>query len=93
MKKLDSYLKKKNIYKATVIDDKSILFLFGNIIKEEYGKKGSQSLTGKYIKDKKIFVKAENSNWANEFLINKAAIIRKMNNDLGGSEIKDIVLE
>ena len=93
MKKLASFLKRKNIYKAVIIDDKSIFYLFGSIIKEEYGKKGVQNLTADYFKDKKIFVKAENSNWANELWLNKNIIIKRMNMELGANEIEDIVLK
>lgn len=93
MKKLGSLLKKTVIVqnsKPVAIDEKSLFFIFKTVIKEEYGKQGAEQLQPHFWKDKKLFIKAGNSNWANEVWLNKEQIVRKINKEIGWDEVADL---
>lgn len=90
MKKLGEFIVKKNIHKRRIIDEKSILYLYEKTIKEEYGKQGAQHLKASGYGNKKIFIKATNSNLANDLWLNKKYILQTINRELGGEEIEDI---
>ncbi len=90
MKKIGILIKQKEKSPSLSLDDKTIFFLFGKIIKEEYGSKGSKNLKPDFFKNGKIFVKSESSVFANELLLNKNEIIRKINQEIGNKEIQDI---
>ncbi len=72
------------------LDDKTVFYLFGKIIKQEYGNQGFKNLKPNFFKNKRLFIKSESSVFANELLLNKNEIIRKMNNEIGSQEILDL---
>ena len=74
----------------TSIDKNTVFYVFSEIIKEEYGKKGRSNVEPTFYKEGKIFIKINNSIWANEIWFNKEEIIRKVNQKLGDDEIKEI---
>ncbi len=90
MKKIGYFLKKKELVQNAPLDDKSVFYIFDKIIKEEYGNRGVENIKASYFKDKKIFIKAENSNWANEIWLNREGIISKINKELGSNEISEL---
>ncbi len=73
-------------------DEKSIFFAFKKIIKEEYGKIGEFHFSPQLLKNKKLFVKSDNSAWAGDLWINRGEIIRKINQELGSEEVEEIKL-
>lgn len=90
MKKIGILIKQKEKGPKLSLDDKTVFFLFGKIIKEEYGSQGSKNLKPNFFKNGKIFVKSESSIFASELLLNKNEIIRKINQEIGNKEIQDI---
>ena len=90
MKRIGNILRSKIISKKTPIDEKSLFYIFKKIIREEYGNKGVENLKPEIFKNKKIFIKAMNSNWANEVWINRANLVKKINTEIGSDEITDI---
>lgn len=93
MKKIGDFLKKKELAKKMPLDDKSIFYIFDKIIKQEYGNRGIENLKAAYFKEKKLFIKAENSNWASEVWLNRNNLIDMMNSELGSDEIGEISLK
>lgn len=79
--------------KPKIWDEKSIFYAFKRVIADEYGKKGAQILTPRFIKNKKLFIASQSSNWANEIWINRHEIIRKLNQELDSEEIAEIKME
>ena len=92
MKNIGSLLKKKEFSQKIPLDDKSIFFVFSKIIKNEYGNRGIENLKADYFKNGKLFIKTENSNWANEIWLNREDIIAKINRELGTNEIRELSL-
>lgn len=80
---------KEKVPKAA-LSDKDIFYLFERIIKQEYGNQGTKNLKPNFFKNGKIFVKSESSVFANELLLNKNEIIKKLNQEIGKNEIFDL---
>lgn len=94
MKELSKLLSlRKREFKQTVWDDKSIFFAFRRIIKEEYGSQGEKNLVPTFLKNKKLFIKAGSSNWANELYGNRSAIIEKINSEINSYQVDEIKLD
>lgn len=93
MKSLSSLLNKKKINRKIVLDDKTVFFLFKKIIKEEFGNVGIEKLIPNYFAHGIIFIHSESSAWAAELEMQKAKIIRKINQEIGSSQIKNIKLK
>jgi hypothetical protein len=94
MKALSSLIKKrdKKIIKNVFLDDKTIFFIFGKIIKKEYGQTGSVRICPDYFKSGKLFVRTHSSAWASEIFLDREKIIKQMNKEFGKKEISDIVV-
>lgn len=90
MKSLKDLLKKQKIRKSLAIDDKTVFYIFGKVIKEEFGNVGANNFTARHFSNKTIFVQTESSNWASELWLNKKKIVDKMNKELGEDAIKEI---
>jgi len=90
MKSLQSLLVKRKIEKKTELDDKTVFYVFKKIIKEEFGNIGIEKLQPDYYSAGKLFIKSESSAWLSELWMNKEKIIRKINQEIGQEEIKDI---
>lgn len=92
MKDLKQLLKKKTVGARSTLDEKSILFVFRQVVQSEYGKQGAQNIEPLYLRDKTIGIKAASSHWASELRLNKGQIVRKINERLGGEEIIDLAM-
>jgi len=92
MRLLKSFLNRKNFNKKTDLDEKTVFCVFEKIIKREYGRMGGENIKPRYYKKGKIFVKTGSSNWANEIWLNRADLAKKINQELGSDEIKEIAL-
>lgn len=85
-------LKRKKEIKIT-LTDKDIFFVFGKVVKEEFGNFGVGKFQPNYYKNGTVFVKSENSLWASELWTNRNKIIKKMNSELGAKVIRDIKMK
>jgi hypothetical protein len=92
MKRIDQLLSQKKPPRRP-LDEKSIFFLFKKVVREEYGAKGEQSLIPQLLKNSKLFLRAGSSNWANEIWANRQEIIKKINNEIGKDELRDIKVQ
>lgn len=90
MKKIRDLIKKRGTFDKKNIDEKSIFYIFQSIVGREYGSKGTKSIAPVMYKNRKLFIKAEGSTWANEIWMNKGELIEKVNKKIGTEEIKDI---
>lgn len=75
------------------MDDKTVFYVFGKIIKNEYGKKGEENLKPDFFKNGKLFIKTNNSSWANELWINREEIKEKLNSELKADDVKEIKIK
>jgi len=91
MKRIGQFFKNKG-FKKTVLDEKTVFYIFSKVIQEEFGKRGAANLRPDFYKNGKIFVKTESSNWASELWLNRGKIIRGINKELGTEEVKEIKL-
>jgi len=90
MKLLKNLLNRKNFNKKTNLDKKTVFYIFEKVIKREYGKMGGENIKPSFYKKGKIFIKTQSSNWANEIWLNRQSLIKKINQELGSDEIKEI---
>jgi len=93
MQSLKTFLDKKNIKKRIVLDDKTVFYLFKKIIKEEFGNMGIEKLIPDYFSHGTIFIKSESSTWASELEMQKVKIIKRINQEIGSQQIKNIKLK
>lgn len=91
MRKIGSLLDKRKLAKKA-IDQQTVFYVFEMIIKEEYGRQGSKNIKPVFFEDKKIFIKLPNSFWASEISEQKKNIIKKINDQLGGDEIINLII-
>lgn len=92
MKTLGSFINKKTLVRRTVIDQQSVFYVFQLIIKEEYGRQGTENIMPVFFKEKKIFIKASGSTWASEIWTRRRQIVARVNKELGGEEIIDLAM-
>ena len=90
MKKIGFLITQKETVAKLSLNEKDIFYLFERIIRAEYGNQGAKNLKPNFLKDGKIFVKSDSSVFANELLLNKNEIVRKINQEIGSEEIRDI---
>lgn len=92
MKSLGTFLDKK--YSQTqskiVIDEKTVLFLMGKFLEEEYGKRGAAQLLPKYFHDGRLGMLARSSLWANEARNDTERIRMWINRELGSEVVTEI---
>lgn len=93
MKAIGKFLKSKQIKRRRDIDSESAFYVFKNIIKVKYGEIGVLNIKPSYYKDGIIFLKINNSNWANEVWLNKQMLIDEINKKIGENEVKEIKLQ
>lgn len=92
MRSLGTFLDKKYTpsKQKPMIDEKSVLFLVGKFLEEEYGKRGSAQLIPKYFQEGRLGILAKSSLWATEARNDTKRICSSINNTLGGDVITEI---
>jgi len=92
MKSIKDILNKKSSQEGFkgIIDEKTVLFVFEKVIKDEMGVIGKEKLRACKFSKGKIFIKTGSSAWASELWLNRDKIIGKVNNELGQDELQDI---
>ncbi len=90
MKLLKNFLNIKRFNKRIDLDEKTVFYIFEKIIKREYGKMGEVNIRPRFYKKGKIFIETGSSNWANEIWLNRQSLVKKINQELGSDEIKEI---
>lgn len=92
MKTLGTFINKKTLVRGKFIDQQSVFYVFQLIIKDEYGKQGIENIVPMSFRDRKIVIKVLGSTWSIEILARRKQIIAKINKELGGEEIIDLVI-
>lgn len=91
------YLLKKNFSKAgkmqTNIDEKTVFFIFRKVMREDFGELGAENFKTDYFSGKIIFVKTGSSAWASELWINRKRMVKRINEELGGSFVEDLKIK
>ncbi len=72
------------------LDDKTVFYLFSQIITEEYGQQGRHSIVPSFYRNRIVFVKFAKSIWAQEVWQNRSRIINKVNARAGSSVVVNI---
>lgn len=93
MKTFKNLLSEKRNQKKTVLDDKTVFYIFKKIIQAEFGNIGSHKFIPDYFSNKILFIKSESSAWKAELWLNRNKIIRKINQEIGQEEIKEIKIK
>ena len=91
MKKIGQLLVKQK--KDIRWDEKSIFYAFQRIVREEYGAQGVKNLLPDFFQRGKLFIRGMNSNWSNEAWVNREHLVRKLNQELGTEEGREIRLK
>ena len=93
MQSLKNFLDKKNIKRKIVLDDKTVFYLFKQIIKEEFGNMGLEKLIPDYFAQGILHIKSQSSAWSSELELQKSKIIRQINKEIGSEQIRNIKLK
>jgi len=93
MQSLKTFLNKKNIKKRIVLDDKTVFYLFKQVIKEEFGNSGLEKVIPDYFANGILHIKSSSSAWSAEVEMQKAKIMRKINQEIGSPQIKSIKIK
>jgi hypothetical protein len=90
MKSLKNLIGQRKDLKKITFDNKDVFYIFGKIIKKEFGLIGAAKFQADYFGKKVLVVKCESPAWASELWNNKGKIIRKMNEELGEGAVEKI---
>ncbi len=90
MRSLISILGEKKSCKPKELDDKTVFFLFSGVLEREYGKRGLANIQPVFYKSGRLFLRAEQSIWANEVLMQKENLLSQLNDIIGNKEVVDI---
>jgi predicted nucleic acid-binding Zn ribbon protein len=81
---------KQYLTKKIILDKETVLFIFKEVVQENFGIIGLKRLLPNCFSDGVLFVQVQNLNWVAEFEANKMEIIQKMNRKIGTDFIKEI---
>jgi hypothetical protein len=95
MKDLSAYIAKKQKLQdkqqnTSNIDSQTIMHLFSRAVREEYGRQGEKNIVPSFYKNGIIFVKIQNSIWAQELWTNRSLFVQLLNEKIGSNTVKNI---
>lgn len=90
MKALKSLIERRKDLKKITLSEKDVFYIFGKVIKKEFGEIGAGKFQFEYFGKKVLVVRCESAPWASELWINKDKIMRKMNEELGEGTVEKI---
>ncbi len=73
-----------------VFDEKTVFFLFGQVIEREYGKRGQAAIFPTKYADKVLTVQTKSPLWSNELFIQKGELLEKLSAQIGQGVVEDI---
>lgn len=73
----------KSFVRRGEIDEKTIFHIFSQIITEEYGEMGKKNISPVFYKEKSLYVAFSQSLWAQEVWMNRAYLIKRVNDRIG----------
>ena len=93
MKDIKRLLGKKKLHTKNALDEKSIFYLFGTIVKDDFGKQGVENIKPISFNGGTLNVWIASSAWRDVLLENRAEIKKKMNCQVESEEIRDILIQ
>jgi len=93
MKLLKNLLENKKAMQPKILDDKSIFYIFRKVIQEEFGNVGSGTFSPEYFKNGVLVIKSKSPTWSSELWLYKNTVIRKINKELGSTEVEKIKIQ
>ena len=72
------------------VDDKTIFFLFGKVVEEQYGVRGKKVVKPVRFEGDTLIVQVASPLWANELLIQKQVLCGRVNTLLGKEVLTEI---
>jgi len=90
MKDLKALINSRKDLRKIVFDNKDVFYIFGKIIKKEFGLIGAAKFQADYFGKKVLVVRCESPAWASELWMNKEKIMRLMNEELGEGAVMKI---
>jgi predicted nucleic acid-binding Zn ribbon protein len=96
MKNIGAYLakktasKKKQHTKAVDVDGTTVMHLFSRAVRDEYGRQGEKNIVPQFYKNGIIFVRIQNSIWAQELWIRRSFFVDVLNQKIGNDVVKNI---
>ena len=64
--------------------------LISRAVRMEYGRQGEQNITPRFLKNGVLFVKIDNSLWAQELWMRRTFFVEHVNTTVGSSVLTDI---
>ncbi|MCW1949617.1 MAG: DUF721 domain-containing protein [Candidatus Shapirobacteria bacterium] len=95
IKSFGALVKNKQAYlkKETAPEKETVFFLFKEVVRAEFGLIGAEKFLPNYFSAGTLFIKAQNSLWAAELWTNRNLIVRKINEKIGSSVVKEIKMK
>lgn len=96
MQNLRDLIKENALQRVNVpapLDDQTLFFVFRQVVTREFGIRGATHLEARYLKDKKLFVAAKSSIWAQELFLEQENFRQLLNRELGQEAILEIKVE
>jgi len=95
MKGIGAYIsnkakKKYKKAKSVDIDERTIMHLFSRSVRAEYGRQGEKNIIPVFYKNGIIFVRIQNSIWAQELWMNRGLFVENLNKKIGKNIVKNI---
>ena len=76
--------------KKVDIDEKTVCHLFGQLVREEYGRMGTISVIPTHFKKNVLYVRVGNSVWAQEIWTHRNRLRDRLNDKIGTKIISKI---
>lgn len=93
MRSLKEFIGKRGgVSQSSLVDDKTVFFLFRKIIREEYGIRGVAELEPAIFSEGVLSVKSNNPLYSSELWIRREAIIARMNSALEQTAVCELRL-
>lgn len=90
MKHITGVLERKKSQKNRYADEKTIFYVFSEIIAEEYGAQGQKYILPQHYKGKTLFLSFLKSAWAQEVWLQRDTLAKKLNSRLGFTAVHQI---
>ncbi|MEI8103852.1 MAG: DciA family protein [Candidatus Moraniibacteriota bacterium] len=83
----------QRVQQPSVLDDQTLFYVFKQLVTREFGAQGGTHLEARYFKDKKLFVAAKSSIWAQELFLEQENFRVLLNKELGQEVVEEIKVE
>lgn len=78
---------------ARACDEKTLVFLFQKVLKQEYGAQGLHALVEATYKEETLLIRVSKSLWETELNVQKKFLVEELNKLAGQACVKKIVVK